>query len=86
MEGTHGLDVVERLIAANQPAEALAWLDKPRQRFADDNTDGPARPSDVVHSVNGADTDLRVAALEAMGRKDEAQWVRWRHFEAVSQR
>jgi hypothetical protein len=63
MEGTHRLDVAERLIAANRPTEALAWLDKPRQRFEDDDSDG-------------ADTDLRVAALEAMGRKDEAQSVR----------
>ena len=68
MEGTHGLDVAERLIAANRPAEALTWLDKPRQRFEDDDSDG-------------ADTELRVAALEAMGRKDDAQSVRWRHFE-----
>ena len=36
MEGTHGLDVAERLIAANRPAEALTWLDKPRQRFEGD--------------------------------------------------
>ena len=68
MEGTHRLDVAERLIAANRPTEALAWLDKPRQRFEDDDSDG-------------ADTDLRVAALEAMGRKDEAPSVRWCHFE-----
>ena len=68
MEGTHGLDVAERLIAANRPAEALTWLDKPRQRFEDDD-------------LESADTDLRVSALEAMGRKDDAQLVRWRHFE-----
>ena len=68
MEGTHGLDVAERLIAANRPVEALTWLDKPRQRFEGDDSDG-------------ADTDLRVAALEAMGCKDDAQSVRWRHFE-----
>jgi hypothetical protein len=68
MESTHGLNVAERLIDANRPAEALTWLDKPRQRFEDDDSDG-------------ADTDLRVAALEAMGRKDDAQSVRWRHFE-----
>ena len=68
MEGTHRLDVAERLIAANRPAEALAGLNKPRQRFEGDDLDG-------------ADTDLRVAALEAMGRKDEAQSVRWCHFE-----
>jgi hypothetical protein len=45
-------------------------LDKPRQCFEDDDSDG-------------AETDLRVAALEAMGRKDDAQSVRWRHFERL---
>lgn len=68
MENTHGLDVAERLIAASRPAEALTWLDKPRRHFEDDDSDD-------------ADTDLRVAALEAIGRKDDAQSVRWRHFE-----
>jgi len=68
MEGTHGLDVAERLIAANRPAEALTWLDKAHRHLEDDDSDG-------------ADTDLRVAALEAMEHKDDAQSVRWRHFE-----
>lgn len=68
MESTHALDVAGRLIAANRPAEALDWLDKPRRRVEDEGDDG-------------ADTDLRIAALDALGRKDEAQAVRWRHFE-----
>jgi len=68
MESTHGLEVAERLIAANQPAEALDWLDKPRRRVEDEDDDG-------------ADTDLRIAAREALGRKDEVQSVRWRYFE-----
>jgi len=68
IESTHALDVAERLIASNRPAEALDWLDKPRRRIEDEDDDG-------------ADTDLRIAALEALGRKDEAQAVRWRHFE-----
>ena len=67
MESTHALEVAERLIAANRPAEALDWLDKPRRRVEDEADDG-------------TDTDLRIAALEALGRKDEAQAVRWRHF------
>ncbi len=71
MESTHALEVAERLIAANRPAEALDWLDKPRRRIEDDDEYG----DDV------AATDLRIAALEALGRKDEAQAVRWRHFE-----
>ena len=65
MESTHALEVAERLIAANRPDAALDWLDKPRRRVEDD----------------GTDTDLRIAALEALGRKDETQSVRWRHFE-----
>ncbi len=68
MESTHALDVAERLIGASRPAEALDWLDKPRRRIEDEDDDG-------------TDTDLRIAALEALGRKDEAQAVRWRHFE-----
>ncbi len=68
MESTHALDVAEHLIAANRPAEALDWLDKPRRRVEDVDDDG-------------TDTDLRIAALEALGRKDDAQAVRWRHFE-----
>jgi len=66
LESTHALEVAERLIAANRPAEALDWLDAPRRRVEDDD---------------GTDADLRIAALEALGRKDEAQAVRWRHFE-----
>ena len=68
LESTHALDVAERLIAANRPAEALDWLDKPRRRVEDVDDDG-------------TDTDLRIAALDALGRKDEAQAVRWQHFE-----
>jgi hypothetical protein len=68
MESTHALDIAERLIAANRPAEALDRLDRPRRRVEDVDDDG-------------TDIDLRIAALEALGRKDEAQPVRWRHFE-----
>ena len=68
LESTHALDVAGRLIAANRPAEALEWLDKPRRRIEDEDNDS-------------TDADLRIAALEALGRKDEAQAVRWRHFE-----
>jgi hypothetical protein len=65
MEETHALQVAERLITANRPAEALEWLDKPRRRI-----DG-----------EDAGDDLRISALEALGRNDEAQSIRWRHFE-----
>jgi hypothetical protein len=70
LESTHALGGAERLIAASRPAEALDWLDKPRRRVEDEDEDD-----------DGTDTDLRIAALETLGRKDEAQAVRWRHFE-----
>jgi hypothetical protein len=66
MEGTHGIDVAQRLIAAKRPAEALAWLDRPRRH---------------AEYEDSTETDLRIAALEALGRKDEAQALRWGHFE-----
>jgi hypothetical protein len=37
--------------------------------------------ADLEKDDDGTDTDLRIAALEALERKDEAQSVRWRHFE-----
>lgn len=70
MENTLALDVAERLVVANRPAEALDWLDKPRRSIADDTEDEDSVPD-----------NLRIAALEALGRRDEAQAVRWRHFE-----
>jgi hypothetical protein len=68
MEGTHATEVAERLIAANRPAEALEWLDRPRRH--------PDYHDDQDHTA----ADLRIAALEALGREDEAQSLRWRTF------
>lgn len=68
LEGSHALDIADRLIGANRPAEALTWLDAPRRRFEDEDD-------------TGIGVDLRIAALEALGRKEDAQAVRWRHFE-----
>ena len=66
MEATHAIDIAERLLNANRAAEALDWLDKPQ-------------PTSVTENVVA--TDLRIDALEALGRKPEAQAERWRHFE-----
>jgi hypothetical protein len=68
MDATHSLDVAERLLSAGRPAEALEWLNKPRRHVEDEEEGDEA-------------TDLRIAACEALSRKDEAQAVRWRHFE-----
>ena len=66
LEEAHAGDIAERLLNAGRPAEALDWLDKPQRALLTD---------DVVT------TDLRIDALEALGRKPEAQAERWRHFE-----
>ncbi len=66
MDGYHGSEIAERLIAANRPAEALAWLGKARRHAEEDDR---------------TQIDLTIAALEAMGRKEKAQAVRWRFFE-----
>ena len=55
-------DIAERLLAHNRPAEALAWLDRAPERHESEK---------VRH------TDLRIAALDALGRRDEAQAGRW---------
>jgi hypothetical protein len=58
-------DIAMRLIEAGRPEEALGWLDK-------------AQGSPAAHEDSGV--DLRLAALEALGRKDEAQAERWLSF------
>lgn len=68
MKATHALEVARRLLGANRAEEALVWLDAPRRRFDDEEDDGDG-------------VDLRIGALEALGRADEAQAVRWQYFE-----
>jgi hypothetical protein len=61
-------NVAQRLIAAGRPAEALEWLDKDRRARG---------PFDLSIA------DLRIAAFEALGKKSEAQALRWQAFEAT---
>jgi hypothetical protein len=60
--------VAQRLIAAGRPAEAFEWLDKDRRARG---------PFDLTLA------DLRIAAFEALGKKPEAQALRWQAFEAT---
>ena len=62
---TLACDIAERLIAHGRAEKALAWLDR-----ATDRHDGEA----VRH------VDLRVTALDALGRKMEAQELRLQAF------
>jgi flagellin-specific chaperone FliS len=58
-------DIALRLIEAGRPEEALVWLDKAEgSRVTDQDTA----------------IDVRLTALEALGRKDEAQAQRWSNF------
>jgi uncharacterized protein DUF6880 len=58
-------DIAERLIAHRRPAEALVWLER-----------APARHEgeEIRHA------DLRIAALDALSRREEAQALRWETF------
>jgi hypothetical protein len=58
-------DIAERLIAHDRPTEALAWLERASARHEGE---------EVRH------VDLRIAAVDLLGRKDEAQALRWEAF------
>jgi hypothetical protein len=58
-------DIAERLITQDRPADALAWLERAPGRHEEDE----------VRQV-----DLRIAALDLLGRRDEAQALRWEAF------
>jgi hypothetical protein len=60
--------VAQRLIAAGRPGEAIEWLDKDRRARG---------PFDLTLA------DLRIAAFEALGKKPQAQALRWQAFEAT---
>jgi hypothetical protein len=64
-------DIALRLIKAGRPEEALGWLDQAQGSHAADE--------DTV-------VDLRLSALQALGRKDEAQAQRWSSFYPVAAR
>ena len=79
------LGIASRLIGASRAAEALFWLDKAvaRPSRALSVGDG-AGASSVVQRRYPLETErecLRIDALEQLGRRTEAQAVRWRLFE-----
>ena len=68
LEDRHASEIAKRLIDAKRPDEALQYLEKPR--LWDEEADT-------------TDADLRIAALAALGRKDEVQALRWATFERM---
>lgn len=84
------LGIARRLLDANRPAEALDWLDRRTPRptlrvmtYADlqDHEAGVQRPP----GLDWERETLRVRALEMLGRRTEAQEVRWCLFEQTLQ-
>ena len=65
-EHIDAVGVAERLLAAGRPEEALAWVEKDRRGRG---------PYDLTLA------SLRIAALDTLGRKAEAQVLRWQAFE-----
>jgi hypothetical protein len=65
-EHIDGAKVAARLLAAGRPEEALIWVEK----------DHSGRG---VHDLTLA--SLRIAALDALGQRTEAQALRWQAFE-----
>jgi hypothetical protein len=59
-------DIAKRLIAHGRPDEALAWLDRAPGRHEGEEI---------------RQTDLRLAALGALGRREEAQALRWAAYQ-----
>jgi hypothetical protein len=77
------LAVAERLLAAKRLGEALTWVRTPRKgglAFAShaDLAEGRLHRADDIRRV-----PLEARILEAMGRKPEAQAVRWAAFEST---
>jgi tetratricopeptide (TPR) repeat protein len=75
-EAGYAVEIAKRLLKAGRAQEALDWLDKARVRHNRDLDDVLYHGGWIKDEV----TDLRIAALDASGRKDEAQQVRWTSF------
>ena len=68
--GAHVDEAAERLLKAKRPGEALTWLDRlapDHHKWRDPGGDGMV--------------GLKLQALDALGRHDEAQALRWQMFQ-----
>jgi hypothetical protein len=72
----YAVEIAKRLLKAGRAQEALDWLGRARVRHNRDLDDVLYHGGWIKDEV----TDLRIAALDAQGRKDEAQQVRWTSF------
>ncbi len=76
--------IASRLLTAERPAEALYWVRRPARRGLRVMT-----VADLADDFEGTDFSdrervrLEIRILMALGRKDEAQDLRWRTFETA---
>jgi hypothetical protein len=75
--------IASRLIDAGRSAEALIWLDGSNRHLPDRaHAQGAEQALRFQPSRLAGERDvLRIMALEQLGRRPEAQALRWRHFE-----
>ena len=82
--GSDVIEIAKRLLAAGRATEALDWIRKPgrpglRAMSLDDLADGTSG----FDLRDRARADLEVSILAALGRRDDAQDLRWRTFETT---
>lgn len=71
------IGIAERLLEAGRNAEALDWI----RRNRDDSSAFKSGASRSNHPLSSERTFLEAKILEALGKKDEAQSLRWQAFE-----
>lgn len=80
----HEVGVAERLTAAGRHEEALAWVRRPQRRTIGYKTSaGLADGAPIQDFGSKVRMLLEARILDALGKRDEAQSVRWAAFESM---
>ncbi len=73
------IGIAERLLHAGRPTEALDWI----RRNRDDAQEFMKVAHGLLLPLSSEQTILEAKILEALGKKDEAQTLRWQAFEVM---
>ena len=79
-----GMAIASRLLASGRPSEALDWVRRPASRGI--RAMNAADLADHAEGIDLSDRErvrLEIRILMALGRKNDAQVLRWRTFEAT---